>query len=123
VPPVKTNVHWAVFALTEADYDLLRTIKRIEDYKVRADALEQLAPVVEELDVPLVKPGKRRLRLGVPETLYSALKKKAELTGFDQRALLILAAREYRRRVHCRRGAREDVAEGKEEPRGAPEAL
>ena len=109
MPP--DNAHWVVLALVVDDYEEIRNIKKIEGLKVRADALERLTQIVDELDVPVVKAGKKRLRLGVPRTLYKALKRKALATGLDQRALLILAAREYRRRAKCRQNAQEDAPE------------
>ena len=108
MPPDK--VHWIVLALVKDDYEEIRTIKKVEGLKVRADALERLTQIVDELDVPDVKAGKKRLRLGVPRALYEALKCKASATGLDQRALLILAAREYRRRAKCQQDSREAKA-------------
>ena len=113
MPREEADLHWQVFYFTDDDYRLLRYIKKIQGHRVRADALAQLATIVEEIDLPVIKAGPKQIKLGLPKELYSALQRRAKETGFDQRALLVLAAREYRRRH--RRGEK-SRGEGKGQP-------
>ena len=95
MPPI----HWQMHRLELQDYILFRSIKKLEGLRVRADALDRLIPLVEQMEFPVVRTGGFQLKIGIPEKLDAALKKRSASTGLDQRALLILAAREYKRRV------------------------
>jgi hypothetical protein len=65
----------------------------------RHQALLDLVPIVEELDLPDIKGRKRRpIRIGIPDELDAAIRDVVDRTGHTYIDVLLAAATEYRKR-------------------------
>ncbi len=88
------------FRLHERDRQLLQNLVRVKPgTEDRHAALLELVAIVDQLDLEDVRERERRpLRFRIPEELEEAINRKAEATGQNFLAVLIEAAREYKRR-------------------------
>lgn len=92
--------NFVVFRLFQQERELIRNLGRgSESVADRHQALRDLVPIVEELNLPDIRNLKRKpIRIGIPEDLDAAIREVSERTGQTYTDVLLAAAREYRRR-------------------------
>lgn len=88
------------FRLLPEDRTLLQDLGRGTDgVENRTEALEQLAEVLETMQIPKVGAQDRRaLRLGIPLELDTRIREIVEETGQTYIDVLVMAAKEFRKR-------------------------
>jgi len=90
--------NFVTFRLLKADRDLLRYLGRGPELEEdRHEALLALVPIVEALDMPVIKKSERKpLRFGIPKKLDTAIRKVTDETDQKFIGVLLEAARIYR---------------------------